>query len=161
MTRSRSRSRFRTGARSDSSHSSAPSAIDSQRRSRSSSRMREPAGFIVLKVSMGAYIAPRSVYLRNDPSTTILDVKEKIYDEIERITLKHRQLFFLIQRESLASNHEYLLSSHLISGNLCRFMASQMVPKSDARSGARSVARRFVTVEKNLSGGMFCIVAAG
>ena len=51
--------------------------------------------FIVLKVSTGAYITPRSVYLPNDPSTTVMDVKEKIYDEIERIPLHHQQLFFL------------------------------------------------------------------
>jgi hypothetical protein len=73
-----------------------PSAMGEQRSSRSSSRLREPAGFIVLKVSIqDAYIAPRSVYLRNDPSTLARDVKEKIYDEIERIPLKHQQLFFL------------------------------------------------------------------
>ena len=73
-----------------------PSAMGEQRRSRSSSRLREPAGFIVLKVSIqDAYIAPRSVYLRNDPSTLVRDVKEKIYDEIERIPLKQQQLFFL------------------------------------------------------------------
>ena len=73
-----------------------PSAMGEQRRSRSSSRLREPAAFIVLKVSIqDAYIAPRSVYLRNDPSTLVRDVKEKIYDEIERIPLKHQQLFFL------------------------------------------------------------------
>ena len=73
-----------------------PSAMGEQRRSRSSSRLREPAAFIVLKVSIqDAYIAPRSVYLRNDPSTLVRDVKEKIYDEIERIPLKYQQLFFL------------------------------------------------------------------
>ena len=72
------------------------SALGEQRRSRSSSRLREPPGFIVLKVSIqDAHIAPRSVYLRNDPSTLVRDVKEKIYDEIERIPLKHQQLFFL------------------------------------------------------------------
>ena len=62
--------------------------------------------FIVLKVSMGAYITSRSVYLHNGPSTTILDIKAKIYDEIERIPFKHQQLFFLIQRKSLASNQQ-------------------------------------------------------
>ena len=55
----------------------------------------EPAAFIELKVSIGEYSTPRSVYLRNDPSTIVLDVKEKIYDEIERIPLKYQQLFFL------------------------------------------------------------------
>ena len=72
------------------------SALGEQRRSRSSSRLREPPGFIVLKVSIqDAHIAPRSVYLRNDPSTLVRDVKEKIYDEIERIPLNHQQLFLL------------------------------------------------------------------
>ena len=95
MTRSRSRSRSRTGARSDNSFPSASSATDSQSWCRNSSQLRESAAFIVLKVSMGAYSTPRSVYLPNSPSTTVLDVKEKIYDEIERIPLKHQQLFFL------------------------------------------------------------------
>ena len=73
-----------------------PSAMGEQRRSRSNSRLREPAGFIVLKMSIqDAYIAPRSVYLRNDPPTLVRDVKEKIYDDIERIPLKQQQLFFL------------------------------------------------------------------
>ena len=88
MTRSRSRSRSRTGVRSDGD--SAPSTTDSRY-----SSLREPGMFIVLKVSMGAYITPRSVYLPNDPSTDVMNVKEKIYDEIERIPLHHQQLFFL------------------------------------------------------------------
>ena len=88
MTRSRSRSRPRTGVRSDNSLvTNAPSTTDSRY-----SSLRDP---IVLRVSMGAYITPRSVYLPNDPSTTVMDVKEKIYDEIERIPLHHQQLFFL------------------------------------------------------------------
>ena len=97
MTRSRSRSRSRTGVRSDNSLStSAPSATDLLSLDRYSSRLKEAAAFIVLKVSMGAYIStPRSVYLPNNPSTTVLDVKEKIYDEIERIPLRYQQLFFL------------------------------------------------------------------
>ena len=76
---------------------SEPSAMGEQRRSGSNSPMREPPGlYIVLKVSIqDAYITPRSVYLRNDPSTTVLDVKATIYDEIERIPLKYQQLFFL------------------------------------------------------------------
>ena len=91
MTRSRSRSRPRTGVRSENSLvTHALSTIDSRY-----SSLREPGVFIVLKVSMGPYITPRSVYLPNDPSTTIMDVKEKIYDEIERIPLHHQQLFFL------------------------------------------------------------------
>ena len=91
MTRSRSRSRPRTGVRSENSLvTHALSTIDSRY-----SSLREPGVFIVLKVSMGPYIRPRSVYLPNDPSTTIMDVKEKIYDEIERIPLHHQQLFFL------------------------------------------------------------------
>ena len=99
MTRSRSRSRSRTGARSDNSFPSASSATDSQSWCRNSSQLIESAAlmqqFIVLKVSMGAYITSRSVYLHNGPSTTILDIKAKIYDEIERIPFKHQQLFFL------------------------------------------------------------------
>ena len=95
MTRSRSRSRSRTGARSDNSFTSATRATDSQSWCRNSSQLRESAAFIVLRVSMGAYMTPRSIYLRNDPSTRILDIKVKIYDEIERIPLKHQQLFFL------------------------------------------------------------------
>ena len=95
MTRSRSRSRSRTGARSDNSLTSAPNATHSQSWCRNSSQLRESAAFIVLKVSMGAYMTPRSIYLRNGPSTRILDIKVKIYDEIERIPLKHQQLFFL------------------------------------------------------------------
>ena len=78
---------------------SEPSAMGEQRRSGSNSPMREPPGlYIVLKVSIqdDAYIStPRSVYLRNDPSTLVLDVKAKIYDQIERIPFKHQQLFFL------------------------------------------------------------------
>ena len=71
-----------------------------QRRSGSSSRLIEPPGLIVLyielKVSIqDAYMTPRSVYLRNDPSTLVLDVKAEIYDQIERIPFKHQQLFFL------------------------------------------------------------------
>ena len=111
MSRSRSRSRSRTGVRSDASfcsRTSPPSATDYQSfgqpsqpaqlhqlTQRYSSRLMEPAAFIELKVSIGAYSTPRSVYLRNDPSTTVLDVKATIYDEIERIPLKYQQLFFL------------------------------------------------------------------
>ena len=111
MSRSRSRSRSRTGLRSDASicsPTSPPNATDYQSfgepskpsqlhqlTKRYSSRLMEPAAFIELKVSIGAYSTPHSVYLRNDPSTTVLDVKATIYDEIERIPLKSQQLFFL------------------------------------------------------------------
>ena len=121
MSRSRSRSRSRTGVRSDASfcsRTSPPSSTDYQsfglpsqpsqlhhltqhfatdhlRNLRYSSRLMEPAAFIELKVSIGEYSTPRSVYLRNDPSTTVLDVKATIYDEIDRIPLKYQQLFFL------------------------------------------------------------------
>lgn len=95
MTRSRSRSPPSFCQWSGSS-SSEPSAMGEQRRSGSSSRLIEPPGLIVLKVSIqDAYMTPRSVYLRNDPSTLVLDVKAKIYDQIERIPFKHQQLFFL------------------------------------------------------------------
>ena len=82
---------------------------------------------------MGAYMTPRSIYVRNDPSTRILDIKVKIYDEIERIPLKHQQLLFLdptrIARVELA-----IIAIEPLDfwKSLALYMASQMVPKSDA-----------------------------
>ena len=87
--RSSSRSRSRTGARSDNNnHTRAPSAGPPTRDS-----SQDPET-IVLKVNMGDALL-RRISLRNYPFTKVWDVKKKIYKEIERIPIKNQQLFFL------------------------------------------------------------------
>ena len=84
MSRSRARSRSRTGARSDRAPSADPPT-------RGSSQYPDT---IVLKVDM-VDVTRRSISLRNYPFTKVCDVKKKIYKEIERIPIKNQQLFFL------------------------------------------------------------------
>ena len=85
--RSSSRSRSRTGARSDNNnHTRAPSAGPPTRDS-----SQDPET-IVLKVDMGD--PARRISLRNYPFTKVWDVKKNIYKEM-RIPIKNQQLFFL------------------------------------------------------------------
>ena len=84
MSRSRARSRSRTGARSDRAPSAGPPNRDSS----------QDPDKIVLKVDMGD-ATNCFISLRDYPFTKVWDVKRKIYKEIERIPIKNQELFFL------------------------------------------------------------------
>ena len=105
MSRSRARSRSRTGARSDRAPSAGPPNRDSS----------QDPDKIVLKVDMGD-ATNCFISLRDYPFTKVWDVKRKIYKEIERIPIKNQQLFFLDRTRISGTSSATVVSEPLKDG---------------------------------------------